>query len=92
MKGGVKLREAKVTTLRRVLLARSCAMGVLFIGIHGEYSERETFITKLGEGQKNSKESRKATRSEGDDLEESATRALIRHVGRGRGGRGEGRR
>jgi len=30
----------------------------------------------------------KATRSEGDDLEESAARALMRHGGRGRGGRG----
>jgi len=40
--------------------------------------ERETFI------------SRKATRSEGDDLEESAALALIRHGGRGRGGRPEG--
>jgi len=27
VKGKVKLREAKATTLRRVLLARSCAMG-----------------------------------------------------------------
>jgi hypothetical protein len=27
VKGGVKLREAEATTLRRVLLARSCAMG-----------------------------------------------------------------
>ena len=27
MKGGVKLREAKATTLRKVLLARSCDMG-----------------------------------------------------------------
>ena len=27
VKGEVKLREAKATTLRRVLLARSCAMG-----------------------------------------------------------------
>jgi hypothetical protein len=27
VKGGVKLREAKATNLRRVLLARSCAMG-----------------------------------------------------------------
>jgi hypothetical protein len=39
-----------------------------------------------------SKESREATRSEGDDLEESAARALMRHGGRGRGVRGEGRR
>ena len=30
--------------------------------------------------------------SQGDDLEKSAARALMRHVGRGRGGRGEGRR
>jgi len=30
----------------------------------------------------------KATRSEGDDLEESAARAFMRHGGRGRGGRG----
>ena len=41
---------------------------------------------------KDSKESREATRSEGDDLEESAARALMRHGGRGRGVRGEGRR
>jgi hypothetical protein len=27
VKGGVEVREAKATTLRRVLLARSCAMG-----------------------------------------------------------------
>jgi len=27
VKGGVKLRDAKSTTLRRVLLARSCAVG-----------------------------------------------------------------
>ena len=39
---------------------------------------------------KDSKESREATRSEGDDLEESAARALMRHGGRGRGVRGEG--
>jgi len=39
-----------------------------------------------------SKKSREATRSEGDDLEESAARALMRHGGRGRGVRGEGRR
>jgi len=37
---------------------------------------------------KDSKESREATRSEGDDLEESAARALMRHKGRGRGVRG----
>ena len=41
---------------------------------------------------KDSKEGREATRSEGDDLEESAARALMRHGGRGRGVRGEGRR
>jgi len=41
---------------------------------------------------KDSKEGREATRSEGDDLEESAARDLMLHGGRGRGGRGEGRR
>jgi hypothetical protein len=33
-------------------------------------------------------ESRKAMRREGDDLEESATRALMRHGASGRGERG----
>ena len=37
---------------------------------------------------KDSKGRSKATRSEGDDLEESAARALMHHGGRGRGGRG----
>jgi len=37
---------------------------------------------------KDSEESGKARRSEGDDLEESATRGLMRHGGEGRGGSG----
>jgi hypothetical protein len=37
---------------------------------------------------KDSKGRSKATRSEGDDLEKSAARALMRQGGRGRGGRG----
>ena len=37
---------------------------------------------------KDSKGRNKATRSEGDDLGDSAARALMRHGGRGRGGRG----
>jgi len=41
---------------------------------------------------KDSKESREAMRSEGEDLEESAARELMRHGGRERGVRGEGRR
>ena len=65
MKREVKLREAKATTLRRVLLARSCAMGgedvvrevkgVDEVGVRfgeRETRERETFITELGEGRK----------------------------------------
>jgi len=37
---------------------------------------------------KDSRGRNKATRSEGDDLGDSAARALTRHGGRGRGGRG----
>jgi len=51
VKGEVKLREAKAKTLRRVLLARSCAMGGE--DVMGEVKcEREMFITDLGEGRK----------------------------------------
>jgi len=39
---------------------------------------------------KDNTESREGTRSEGDDLEESAPRALMRHGGKGRGVRAEG--
>ena len=53
--------------------------------------ERRSLLSWAKAG-KDSKESREATRSEGDDLEESAARALMRHRGRGRGVRGEGRR
>jgi len=54
-------------------------------------AERRLLLSWAKAGKK-SKESRKATRSEGDDLEESAARALMRHGGRGRGVRGVGRR
>ena len=49
--------------------------------------ERETFSTEAGEAAKDNEKSRKATRSEGDDCEESAARAFMRHGGQGRGGR-----
>jgi len=51
---------------------------------------RETLLLSWAKAERYSEESRKATRSEGDDLEESATRALMRHGGRGHGGRGGG--
>jgi hypothetical protein len=49
--------------------------------------ERERLLswTKAG---KDGKGRSKTTRSEGDNLEESAARALMRHGGRGRGGSG----
>jgi hypothetical protein len=60
-----------------------------FITSEGESErERETFITKLGEFRKDSEERSKTTSNEGDDLEESAARALMRHGGGGRGGKG----
>ena len=44
---------------------------------HGEESERERrLLLSWAKAGKDSKESREATRSEGDDLEESAARAL----------------
>jgi hypothetical protein len=57
----------------------------------GGRGERRLFLS-WATAEKDSKESRKATRSIGNDLEESATRALMHHRGEGRGGRGEGRR
>jgi hypothetical protein len=55
--------------------------------------ERRLLLRSWAKAEKDSGKSRKATGSEGDDLEEeSATRALMRHGGRGRGGRSEGRR
>jgi hypothetical protein len=58
-----------------------------------EERERERcLLLSWAKAGKDSKESREATTSEGDDLEESAAPALIRHGGRGRGVRGEGRR
>jgi hypothetical protein len=57
--------------------------------------ERESrLLLCSAKARKDSKEGRcrEATRSEGDDLVESAGRALMRHGGRGRGVRGEGRR
>ena len=48
-----------------------------------------TFITRGGQGLENMNEDRKATRSEGMVLEESASRALMRQGGgEGCGGRG----
>jgi hypothetical protein len=59
----------------------------------GECRGRERrLLLSWAKAGKDSKESREATRSEGDDLEESSARALMRHGGRGRGVRGEGRR
>ena len=49
-------------------------------------------LLSLAKAGKDSEERSKATRREGDDLEGSAARALMRHGGEGRGGRGEGRR
>ena len=47
-----------------------------------------TFITRRGEGLEDENEDRKATRSEGMGLEESASRALMRQGGgEGYGGR-----
>ena len=53
----------------------------------GGEKERRLLLSWAKAG-KDSKESREATRSEGDDLEESAARAIMRHQGRGRGVRG----
>ena len=50
--------------------------------------ERETFIASWAKAGKDSKGRNKAMRSEGDDLGDSAARALMRHGGRGRGVRG----
>ena len=53
----------------------------------GGLRERERrLLLSWAKAGKDSKESREATRSEGDDLEESAARALMRHGGGGRGG------
>ena len=49
---------------------------------------RGLVLLSWAKAERYSEESRKATRSEGDDLEESAARALMRHGGRGRGVRG----
>ena len=50
-----------------------------------------TFITREDEGLEDKNEDRKATRSEGMGLEESASRALMRQGGgEGCGGRGSG--
>jgi hypothetical protein len=46
--------------------------------------ERRSLLSWAKAG-KDRKGRSKATRSEGDDLEESAARALMRHGGRGRG-------
>ena len=69
-----------MTTGRKVLLAR----------IHrGNPGERERrLLLSWAKAGKDSKGRNKATRSEGDDLGDSAARALTRHGGRGRGGRG----
>jgi len=67
-------------------------------GVDTQASNPQTFLRERrlllswAKAGKDSKESREATRSEGDDLEESAARALMRHRGRGRSVRGEGRR
>ena len=42
-----------------------------------------TFITRRGEGQGKTKKERKATKSKGRDLEEGASRALMRQRGEG---------
>ena len=42
-----------------------------------------TFITRRGEGLEDENEDRKATRSEGMGLEESASRALMRQAPQG---------
>ena len=47
VKGGVKLREAKATTLRRVLLAHSCAMGGEDVVGEVKGVMTEEFLTRL---------------------------------------------
>ena len=55
----------------------------------GAAGERERrLLLSWAKAGKDSKGRNKATRSEGDDLGDSAARALMRHEGRGRGGRG----
>jgi hypothetical protein len=52
-------------------------------------SERERrLLLSWAKAGKDGKGRNKATRSEGDDLGDSTARALMRHGGRGRGGRG----
>jgi hypothetical protein len=66
-------------------------LGAYFLlggGGSGLERERERrLLLSWAKAGKDSKEGREATRSEGDDLKESAARALMRHGGRGRGGR-----
>jgi len=59
---------------------------------NGRLSCNVVEVSETGPSCHASKGRSNATRSEGDDLEESAARALMRHGGRGRGVRGEGRR
>jgi hypothetical protein len=67
--------------------AQELTMEAPLVGQEGiiDSGERETFIIQLA---KDSEGRSKATRSEGDDLEESAARALMRPGGRGHGERG----
>ena len=65
------------------LLGNSTRRSVAKIVARARERERESSITKLGKGGKDSEERSKATRSEGDELEDSAARALMRHHRKG---------
>jgi len=52
------------------------------VGWHWIVGERDDYyLLSWAKAEKDSEKSRNTTRSEGDDLEESATRALICHEG-----------
>ena len=68
--------------MRRVLLARSCAMESARVQPERERERR--LLLSWAKAGNDSKGRNKATRSEGDDLGDSAARALMRHGGRGR--------
>ena len=52
------------------------------------YDRQRRLLLSWAKAGKDSRGRNKATRSEGDDLGDSAACALMRHGGRGRGGRG----
>jgi len=53
-----------------------------------ERARERRLLLRLANAEKDSESNKKSTRREGDNLEESATRALMRHESDGRGGRG----